>query len=50
MEELKKLVKQYPNDMELGQVIRKLVMENTKIINEEKSIVIDDWYLREHMD
>lgn len=50
MEELKKLVKQYPNDMELGEAIRKLVMENAKIIDDKKPIVIDDWYLREHMD
>lgn len=49
MEELKKIVKQYPNDLELGRVIRKLVNENSKII-EEKKIIVDDWYLREHMD
>jgi outer membrane protein assembly factor BamD (BamD/ComL family) len=50
MEELKKLVKQYPNDMELGEAVRKMVMENTKISTSKKNVVVDDWYLREHTD
>jgi len=49
MDELKKLVNQYPNDMDLGGVIRKLVNETIKV-NSTKNITVDDWYIRENTD
>jgi hypothetical protein len=49
MEELKKMVEKYPNDLELGRVIRKMVTENNSI-KETKKSNLDAWYIRDHMD
>jgi hypothetical protein len=49
MQDLKKIVDQYPNDMELGKVIRKLVKENIDITKNENSNS-EFWYIREHID
>jgi hypothetical protein len=48
MEELKKIVEKYPNDMELGRVIRKMVNE-TVITKSTKKSNLDVWYIREDM-
>ena len=48
-EELKKLVEKYPNDLELGRVIRKIVNE-TVITKPTKKSNLDVWYIRDHMD
>lgn len=42
MEEIKKLVKETPNDMELGKKIRELVSKVNTPLSE-----IEDWYVRE---